>query len=204
MSSEAQQRVLGLVMAAGFSRRFGSADKRLAKLADGSTLLGATLAQLQAEFSAPGSGGRLAVVIRPDDDPACLGISEQLDLLRAPNAGAGLGASIADAARAVSADPVLNGFDSLAIMLGDMPGLKPDTIRALVSASGRDRIVRPRYRQQPGHPVLFGRDFWSGLCNLQGDEGARAVIAANRAALRQLDLDDAGVIADIDTPAQLR
>lgn len=190
-------------MAAGFSRRFGDADKRRATLSDGCTLLAATLSHLQPFFSNPATGCRLAVVIRPEDQPDALAIPEDILVLRAPGAALGLGGSISDAVKTVLESPELSAIDSLAVLLGDMPGIKFEPLSALVDASGRDRIVRPRYQNQPGHPVLFGRDFWPEMLGLQGEEGARAVIKANGASLHHIDVEDSGVIADIDTPEQL-
>ncbi|SEG66999.1 nucleotidyltransferase family protein [Marinobacterium lutimaris] len=200
MTSEHRPRVLVLVMAAGFSRRFGITDKRTAILADGRSLLAATLSQLS---SPTGASYQLAVVIRPEDDVVALGIPEHLRVLRAPAAADGLGASIADAVRAVADDAAFADVDSLAIMLGDMPAIHADTLTALIDAASRGQIVRPRYRDQPGHPVLFGRDFWGELGGLSGDEGGRTLLKANADCLLYIDLDDGGVVADIDTPEQL-
>lgn len=188
-------------MAAGFSRRFGTADKRHAIMADGRTLLATTLAQLRSPVST--ASYQVAVVIRPEDDATVLGIPADLPILHAPSAAQGLGASIADAVRAVLANPELLDVDSLAIMLGDMPGIQTDTFTNLINAGGRSQIVRPRYQGIPGHPVLFGRDFWMSLIHLNGDEGARSVIRENPDSLLYIELDDSGVIADIDTPEQL-
>lgn len=201
MISEQQLKVLVIVMAAGFSRRFGNADKRNAALSDGRTLLATTLSQLQRGTCA--ANYQLAVVIRPEDDAATLGIPEDLPLLRAPAAERGLGGSISDAVRSVSADPAFAAIDSLAIMLGDMPAIQPETLSMLVAAGRPNSILRPRYQGLPGHPVLFGRDFWPELLSLEGEEGARAVIRANAASLFSIDVGDEGVVVDIDTPEQL-
>lgn len=188
-------------MAAGFSRRFGTADKRRAIMADGRTLLATTLAQLRSPVIT--ASYQLAVVIRPEDDAAALGIPADLPVLHAPSAAQGLGASIADAVRAVLAVPELSDVDSLAIMLGDMPGIQAETLTNLINAGRRSQIVRPRYQRIPGHPVIFGRDFWPSLIHLNGDEGARSLIRENPDSLLYIDLDDTGVIADIDSPEQL-
>lgn len=194
---------LGLVMAAGFSRRFGREDKRTAQLADGSPLLERTLSRLQPAFTTPSGCCLLAVVIRPEDSPEALGIPPECMILRAPNAALGLGSSIADALHAVQQIPSLNHIDSVAITPGDMPAIRPVTVTALLAYASADTIVRPRYREQPGHPVLFGRRFWAELRAINGGPGARQVIAANRRALVVVDVDDPGVVLDIDTRAAL-
>lgn len=192
-------RTLGLVMAAGFSRRFGADDKRALRLADDVSLLGHTLAQVQPAFTGTGGQSLLVVVIRPDDSPSALGIPEECHIVRAPNARGGLGASIADAMIAVRTLPLTRDIDSVAILLGDMPALKPATLAKLLAASSADTIVRPRFKAHCGHPVVFGRKFWPVLCGLAGDEGARQVIAAHVSALTVVDVDDPGTLLDIDT-----
>ncbi|MEO8135570.1 MAG: NTP transferase domain-containing protein, partial [Betaproteobacteria bacterium] len=65
-----------------------------------------------------------------------------------------------------------------------------------------ESLVVPRYRGERGHPVGFARVHFPALSQLTGDAGARAVIAgAPRVAW--LDVDDPGVMRDIDTPADL-
>lgn len=64
------------------------------------------------------------------------------------------------------------------------------------------RIVVPRYRGVPGHPVLFGREHADALRALEGDVGARAVIERNHAHVVHVDVDDE-VPPDVDTPEDL-
>lgn len=199
LRDERNGRVLGLVMAAGFSRRFGREDKRVQRLANGVSLLGSTLSRVQPAFTDTSGKSLLAVALRPEDCPTALGISEACLILRAPNARRGLGASIADAITAVQGLPATDAIDSVAILLGDMPAVQRATLTALISASRPDTIVRPRFRGKCGHPVIFGRKFWPALSGLSGDEGARQVIAAHVSALVVIDVDDPGTLLDIDT-----
>ncbi|WOX04770.1 nucleotidyltransferase family protein [Microbulbifer pacificus] len=192
-------RTLGLVMAAGFSRRFGGVDKRTLRLADGVGLLEHTLAQLRPVFTDTSGASLLAVVIRPDDCPTALGIPDDCHIVRAPNARCGLGASISDGMTAVREMSFIRDIDSVAILLGDMPALQPAILTKLLKLSANDAIVRPRFNMQCGHPVVFGRKFWPALYGLTGDEGARQVIAANVSALTVVDVDDPGTLLDIDT-----
>lgn len=54
-----------------------------------------------------------------------------------------------------------------------------------------------------GHPVVFGRTFWPELMRLTGDEGARSVLRSHRDCCVLLEVDDAGVLRDVDTPDAL-
>jgi molybdenum cofactor cytidylyltransferase len=64
-------------------------------------------------------------------------------------------------------------------------------------------IVAPEYRQQRGHPVGFGQCYRDELQALNGNAGARDIIQRHKDSLELVSVDDAGVIADIDTPGDL-
>ncbi|WP_136253962.1 nucleotidyltransferase family protein [Onishia niordana] len=201
---------VAVIMAAGASRRFGADDKRLATLPDGRHLLAATVALVTTAFPA------LRVVLREDDDPQALGLSADTPIIRTAHASEGLGASIRDAFIALQGDDDLIDMQAAAILLGDMPALRPETLEALQRQITRQCIVRPVQAGRPGHPVLFGRAFWSELAALGGknryneegenlkDEGARSVIRANREYAIELAVDDPGIHLDIDHSTDLR
>lgn len=186
--------VIALIMAAGRSRRFGNADKRLATLPDGRTLLAVTVERVAEVFP------RVRVVVREDDVPRDLGLSEEIRVIRAPRADEGLGSSLADAFSILGRDSRLADVEAAAVLLGDMPTIQAATLQALQRKAGASRILRPRYASRPGHPVLFGRDFWPELETLNGDEGGRAVIRRHAARYRALEVDDPGIHTDIDYP----
>ncbi|TDR53375.1 molybdenum cofactor cytidylyltransferase [Halomonas ventosae] len=187
-------RVVALVMAAGRSRRFGAADKRRARLADGRTLLASAVER------AAGAFDDCYVVLREDDDPEALGLSPDICLIRAVNADLGLGSSLADAVGAleVFAAPV-----AVAVLLGDMPDIAPATLVALGRAARRDTILRPVQGGRPGHPVLFGRALWPELAALRGDRGAREVVRRHASQLHLIPVEDPGIHRDVDTPGDL-
>lgn len=187
-----ETKVVGLMLAAGRASRFG-ADKRRAPLADGRALLEASLANAAAAFD------ELVVVLRTGDDLSDLNLPPQVRVIHAPLAERGLGASLAAGAAALSTHPA----EALAVLLGDMPWLRPDTCTRLIAEASCDRIVQPCHDGRPGHPVLFGRQHWPALCELDGDEGARNLIRQHAARHRRVDVDDSGVLLDIDRPADL-
>ena len=185
--------VIALVMAAGASRRFGDADKRIAALPDGRTLLASTVAGLCAAFS------DVRVVIGSDDSPTALNLSGIIPIIRAPNAARGMGSSIADAAQALEGERAA----AVAICLGDMPWIQAPTLALLARQAAPDRILRPVYQGQPGHPVLFGRTFLPALAGLSGDTGARPVLQRYPDALHRVSVDDPNTLADVDCPMSL-
>lgn len=184
------QSVAGLVLAAGFSRRFGG-DKRCALLGAGQTLLGASLALPCAQLE------EVWVVLRPEDDSAALGVPAQVQLVRSHCAELGMGHSLASGIRTVRQ---LTTASSVAIFLGDMPWIGADSLGYLRALASPEHIVVPTFQGQPGHPVIFGRRFWPALQDLTGDAGAKSVLQAHPQAVRRLPLNDPGILRDIDTP----
>ncbi|MCH4811993.1 nucleotidyltransferase family protein [Vreelandella neptunia] len=189
--------VVALVMAAGYSRRYGKDDKRCAKLADGRSLLAASVAKAEQAFPL------LRVAVRAEDDAKLLGLAEHTPLIRLHQAHLGLGASLAEAVRALSHDAQLNSGEAVAILLGDMPWIKQETLLSLQRLATRDTILRPCHEGKPGHPVIFGRTLWPALETLTGRTGAKDIIRDNAAHYRTYAVQDAGTLIDIDTPAGL-
>jgi len=191
-----------LVLAAGYSRRFGS-DKRWYELATGEPLLTSTLRLYL------GCVDETAVILRKDDTLIATHLqqtfkgSKSPNLLFSPNSHMGMGHSIADAMSQ------LKDWDYVILALGDMPCVQPSTIRSieqeLQSARTADcpKIVRPVYRgphqgQKAGHPVGFTREFFTELEALGGDRGAKQVIERHASALVLLKCDDDGILWDLD------
>ena len=181
--------VFGLVLAAGRSRRFAG-DKRRALLPCGRSLLQASVEHAQAAFP------QIWVVLRGDDDDAqALGLSPAVQIVRCADADLGMGLSLACGIRALQD----SAASAAAVLLADMPWIKPDTLRQLASMADPRRIALPVHAGQRGHPVIIGRNFWPELITLQGDQGAKAVIAANQHHCEVLQTEDAGVLKDADT-----
>jgi molybdenum cofactor cytidylyltransferase len=92
--------------------------------------------------------------------------------------------------------------DGWVIALADMPYVQAATLDALVDAlrQGAD-IALPVYQGRRGNPVGFSRKYLPQLLALGGDRGARELIKAYP--VTEVAVDDAGVVRDIDTEADL-
>jgi molybdenum cofactor cytidylyltransferase len=185
--------VVALVLAAGRARRFGN-DKRRARLPGRGPLLAATLATLRPHFA------DIRVVLRDDDDRQALGIAEDIATIFTAEAVKGMGASLAAGMRALSRD---SHAEAVAILLGDMPWVRDETLRALRARACTQSIVRPVFHGQAGHPVIFGRAFWPWLCRLEGDTGARDVVHDHRSSCIDIETQDSGILRDIDHPRDI-
>ncbi len=115
------------------------------------------------------------------------------------NADDGMGASIACAVRATP--------DAAAwiVALADMPWIKPSTIARVVAAVAEGvPVVAPFHAGERGHPIGFGRTCQTALLALTGDEGAKSVVAAHHDRVVRIDVDDPGILRDVDVPTDLR
>ena len=121
-------------------------------------------------------------------------IEDRVDL-RAMNARLGMGASIA---AGVSASSNASGW---LVLPGDMPLLKSSTLQKVAAALRDHPVAYAQYHGRRGHPVGFSAELYSELINLQGDDGARRLVA--RYPADAIEVDDAGVLVDVDTVADL-
>lgn len=91
--------------------------------------------------------------------------------------------------------------------LVDVPGVQPETIRRLDDATreGDAWIVRPSVGDRHGHPVFWHRTLLPRLLAADPALGARALVHALVAEgrVRDVHVDDPGVLVDVDTPADL-
>ena len=108
----------------------------------------------------------------------------------------GMGDSIAAAVRATAKAA------GWLILPGDLPLIQSDTLRAVAAALRSHAVVLPIYQGQRGHPVGFAAACGPALLNLQGAQGAAAVVRAHAAL--ELSVNDVGCVTDIDTLDDLR
>lgn len=82
----------------------------------------------------------------------------------------------------------------------DHPGVQVETLHRLIAGLGTHEVAQPRLGDRGGHPPLVARRLWSKLATCGSLEGgARAVFA--KADVVRIDVDDHGVIRDVDTAA---
>ena len=186
--------IVGILLAAGHARRFGS-DKLLHPLADGQPLAVAAarhlLAALPQSIAIVRSGSALGALLE----------AAGMQVITCTEAQQGMGDSLAAAVRFVATHMEADGF---VIALADMPYLQPHTITAVSTALADGAgIALPVHAGQRGHPVGFAASFTEALQALQGDVGARAIVQANRSSVVEIDCQDAGILRDIDYPSDL-
>lgn len=184
--------IVGVLLAAGAASRFGG-DKLLQPLPDGTPIAVAAARNLLR-----GVDRGVAVVRAEDEELARLLSDIGMRVEACPNAAEGMGASLA---HGVSRAGDAKGW---LIALADMPFIQAETTRGVAHLVEKGApIAAPFHLGKRGHPVGFSREFYAALNGLQGDCGARDLLAVHAARIRPLYCDDAGTLADIDTPLDL-
>jgi len=185
-----------IVLAAGESRRMGQPKAGLLVSPGGPTFAAAAVAALHAA-----GFGEVTVVAgaHPEAVRAAVAGLEGTQVVVHDGWAAGQLSSLRAGLDAVDAPDV----EALVVTLVDCPLVRPATVVRLVETwrATRAPIVRPAIGDRHGHPVVFGRAVFDDLRTAPLEVGAKAVIARWREALVNVPVDDPGVLADIDTPA---
>jgi molybdenum cofactor cytidylyltransferase len=184
-----------IVLAAGRGSRFLGADHKLAQRLGSATVLSTTLRHAVAT--------QLPVVVVTTEafaDVARRHVAAR-DVVVLPEVGApgpdtmGMGYSIA---AGVGARPDAGGW---LILPGDMPMVRSDTVLEVARELDHHAVVYAQHKGKRGHPVGFSSELYSELAMLRGDEGARRLVARYPAI--GIEVDDSGVLIDVDTEADL-
>jgi molybdenum cofactor cytidylyltransferase len=186
-------RPLLIILAAGRGSRFAAEGHKLEQQIEGLSLLARTL------VSAIASHLPVLVVTTEALAAQARHFVAARDIVVLPDAGSaselGMGYSIA---AGVGARPDAPGW---LLLPADMPLVQPSTMAAVARALEHYPVAYAQHRGRRGHPVGFGAELYSELVTLTGDQGARRLIA--RYPAHAVDVDDAGVLLDVDTEDDL-
>ena len=190
---EDTQSVGGLLLAAGQSRRMGSANKMLVEI-DGIPMVVHAARALIASSASP-----LVVVLGHEPaavEAALVGLP--VTFARNPDYQDGLSTSLK-----VGLAALPDYCTGAVIALGDMPGVTAADIDSLIDAfdpAAGHTICVPTYHAKRGNPVLWGRRYFAEMSEVSGDVGARHLIGANADQVVEVPRDNPGVLIDLDTP----
>lgn len=184
--------IVGLLLAAGGARRFGS--QKLVASYRGAPVVRHAAAALRAATD------DLVVVVGNEGDAVRRALRDaNPHVVENSDWALGLSTSIRCGVDALGDD-----VEAIVVAVGDQPQLDPATVRAVIERwrqSGKS-IVSASYRGARAHPVLFARSQFEALRNLQGDAGARLLIERSGADVSYVEID-APVPPDVDTPEDL-
>jgi molybdenum cofactor cytidylyltransferase len=194
--TDGNREVAAIVLAAGRSSRMGGPNKLLEQLG------GRPLVRIVTEQALASQASPVLVVTGHQQDrvrEALRGLDVRF--VHNPDFVDGLATSVKAGIAAVPEDA-----DGAVVCLGDMPLVDAGLIDALIAAFAPDRgalIAAPANEGRRGNPVLWSRRFFPELAALEGDVGARHLIARHAEAVVEVPSAGNSAFLDIDTPEAL-
>jgi molybdenum cofactor cytidylyltransferase len=189
--------VAGVVLAAGRSSRMGNANKLLQDVE------GTPMVRRVVETAIDGRLSPVVVVLGHEAETvrgALAGLP--VAFVENPDHGGGISTSIR---RGIAA--VAGAADGAMILLGDMPWVGVHDLEALVAAFRPDAgcgICAPVADRRRGNPVVWAARYFPELRALEGDVGARRLLAVHEDDVCEVPVPSDGVLRDVDTPGALK
>jgi CTP:molybdopterin cytidylyltransferase MocA len=191
-----EDRIAGLLLAAGGGRRLGGRPKALLEHR------GRPLVEHAVEVLRAAGCARVHVVL----GAAAEVVRERAELTGCvlvdnPDWEQGMGSSL----RAGLASLAGTGASAALVLLVDQPGIGPEAVaRVLAAYKDGTSLVSAAYNGVRGHPVLFGASHWAGIAaTATGDRGARDYLKAHEDAIALVECEDVAQAYDIDTRGDL-
>jgi len=189
-------RIAAIILAAGRSTRMGGPNKLLAEIG------GRPLVRIAVE-EALASQARPVIVVTGHQRDKVEAALQGLDVtvVHNPNFADGLSTSMKTGLAAVP-----QSADGAIVCLGDMPQVRSSLIDKLLAAFDPARgalVVIPVIGGKRGNPVVWSRRFFPELMAIEGDVGARNMIARYPEAVAEVPLADTAALVDVDTPEAL-
>jgi molybdenum cofactor cytidylyltransferase len=191
------RRIAAIVLAAGRSTRMGGPNKLLAEIG------GRPLVRIAAE-EALASHARPVIVVTGHQRERVEAALSGLDVTFAHNRDFAEGLSTSLKVGMVS---VPSDVDGAIVCLGDMPQVNAPLIDRLLAAFDPEKgalVVVPTIDGKRGNPVVWSRRFFPELAALDGDTGARHLIASYPEAVTEVPLTGNAALVDVDTPDALK
>ncbi|MBO0741123.1 MAG: nucleotidyltransferase family protein [Hyphomicrobiaceae bacterium] len=185
--------IAAIVLAAGRSTRMGT-NKLIADIG------GKPMVRRVAEAALESAAAPVLVVTGHQEADVRIALTGlDVILVHNPNYAQGLSTSLK---AGIAAMPT--SVAGALVLLGDMPQIAPRHLDQLIAAH-RDRavIIVPVHAGKRGNPVLWPRAFFPAMLTLEGDAGAKRLLAANAACVQEVDLGTEAIFLDVDTAEAL-
>lgn len=88
------------------------------------------------------------------------------------------------------------------ICLGDMPLIRPETYKLIYKAFDGKSMIVPAYKGKRGNPVIFPVSLREAILNHKEPEGCKGIVKANTDLVKEVEVDDSGILRDVDTPEE--
>ena len=190
---EEKGKIAAIVLAAGQSRRMGKQNKLFLKLGNQSVIQ-------QVVANLKNSKVSDTFVVTGHEQEL---VEEELEgasvtFINNPEYAKGLSTSLRTALAGVPQE-----YSGVLVCLGDMPFVQPKHIDALIEAFNpvsEHQICVPTFQGKRGNPVLWDRRYMQEMMEVRGDVGAKHIIGDYEEFVTEVELNDASVITDLDTP----
>jgi molybdenum cofactor cytidylyltransferase len=183
--------IVGVILAAGESKRMGQ-PKALLKIGEHTFLdhiaLSLAASQINLVYAVLGNQ---AEIIQSS-------LKKNIPIVHNPNYQEGQLSSLKAAIERIQ----FENCDGVLVALVDHPLISSGIVRRMVEAfySSKKKIIIPTLHGKRGHPVLYSRELFEEILAIPPGVGANAVRQAYRDHTLELEVDDPGVLIDIDTP----
>jgi molybdenum cofactor cytidylyltransferase len=186
------KRVAGLILAAGKSERMGS-PKPLLQIR-GKSFLEYIVTQARLSDLI-----KLRIVLGHQADKVLRTLPQlQSEVIINPDYNQGQLSSLIKGLQAIEEFSV----EGVMLFLVDHPFVTCELINSLLQQFSRQPlpIVIPTFYKRRGHPMIFGRQLFSELVNAPLDQGAAVVVRSHQPDILHVEVEDQGILIDIDTP----
>jgi molybdenum cofactor cytidylyltransferase len=94
------------------------------------------------------------------------------------------------------------GAEAVLVALGDQPQMEPDTGKALLEkyAAGSFPLVLPSYQMRRGHPWLIREELWPEIMALHAPQTMRDFMRVNAFQIDYVEVQTPSILMDLDTP----
>jgi molybdenum cofactor cytidylyltransferase len=142
-----------------------------------------------------GAGGVIVVLARPHAEAIKKALPGGVASVVNPMPERGMLSSVQ-----TGIDAVPRGCSGVLVWPVDIPFVKPATVNTIVNWRA-GRIALPQHQGKGGHPVRIPAPLFAEVMALSGDVGLKALFDSRAALVDRLEVDDAAVLVDVDTPA---
>ncbi len=197
VATEKPHKVAAILLAAGRGTRMGGPNKLLEEIR------GKAIVRMAAEAAATSQAKPVVVVTGHEAERVAASLTGlNVQTIHNPGYAEGLSTSLKAGIRSLPADT-----DAAVVVLGDMPDVSASLIDRLIAAIDPARgalIAVPTREGRRGNPVVWSRRFFEELAHIEGDIGARHLIAQHNEAVVEVPVEDEAAFHDIDTPEALQ
>jgi molybdenum cofactor cytidylyltransferase len=191
-----EPKIIGILLAAGSSKRMGEKNKLLAEI-NGTKMILHVAEQIKKS-----KVDQIIVITGHEADQLKSALKHLItNFVYNPHHAKGLSTSVK-----IGLNATPDEADGVIIFLGDMPLIKSHHINSIIEAfnptEGRSICV-PVHGRKRGNPILWGKQYLSEILTITGDVGAKHLLDEYSDQISEVTIDNDSILFDVDTPERL-